>query len=745
MSFLMSDVRGLTHRRKKLRPLQKYDRGVTELSAEGLLQLAQYQPYRDGGASREETFRQMVCPVLMEAGGQVACASDLQDAFKTLYGVEVDPDELKEWLEHLESKGAIERTGAAIVVSQRAHKLLEEARVTEEALAQAARSEWRASLVTIEPALIDEELDDLEGDLDQLIAWVVAYHGAEAAVVLFPEQERSLALRQTLRSKTDALPRRSKELDEVRRRGLEQFFQAPTENQRRYLAGRLDFGFFATVGTLRPEGAAAVREELVGQRLYLDTNVMIGAFGLAGRDTNQSVKRLLDLTKGLGVELAVTSRTLEEFRHSLERAKDQIVSRGLPSRRYAGVLQHAAREFGGVSLLEGYYESYGEFGSAPDDWFRRASQFEPALDELGIAIEDEGLDAVLKTEGPRINDYVVLINREAAFRSRRARDDLPMQHDAIHRALIERLRGEGQRRFGTAQYWFLTEDKVLPRFGQLALEGEAPPNVPFCISGAAWRQIARCFTPRTEDYDQTITDLLASPYLRFGKARDLAEVQQAVSRISTLLGENASPTVVAAAVNDETLEAAAGADTPDAQDKILVEAYQRSEDELAERLKLLNERVQMTEGELDEEREKHQMSAQEISAAEADNEALQRQLNAQQQELAASQEALERERSSSAEEIEKLKRERREDEERDGERRETRKKAAILVAAIALFVIALGLFLLGVISAAAALLGGAAAISLLVAPFIEHSVWAWRVGFVLAVVGVALGVVSMLD
>ncbi len=717
---------------------------MQSLSPEGLLQLAQYQPYRDGGESREQTFRQMVGPVLMEDGGRVGSAGELRESFKTLFGVEVDQEELKGWLKHLEAKGAIERNGREIAVTDRARALLESARTSFEDLSAAAKKEWRANLIAIDPGLTDEEIGHLDADLDQLIALIVAYHGAEAAVILFPEQERSGALRETLRSKTESLPRRSTKLDEVRRQGLAKFFYEPTQNQRRYLADRLDHGFFATVGTLRPEGAAAVHDELAGQRLYLDTNVLIGAFGLAGREINESIKRLLDLSKGLGVEFAVTSRTVEEFRHSLDRAKEQIVSRGLPSRRYANVLRDAAREIGGVSLLEGYYESYGEHGSTPDDWFRRASQFEPIFKELDISVEDEGLANVLKTEGPRINDYVVLLNREAAFRSGRARDDLPMQHDAIHRALIERLRGEGHRRFGTAQYWFLTEDKILPRFGQLALEGERAPDVPFCISGAAWRQIARCFTPRTEDFDQTITDLLASPYLRFGKARDLGEVQQAVARISTLLGEDGSPAVVAAAVSDETLEAAAGADGGDARDEVLLGAYQQSEDALAKRMESLQGRVEAMEGRLDDEREKHVMSAAEIATVEEGKRELEARVAEQEQELKEGREALDRERSLSAEEIERLKSEQEDKERQDAEVRIKRRRALTVLLAVIVLLVAIGLFVGDVISAGAAILGGGMVAALLIAPFIEKSKWAWRAGFLLGVLAVIVAVIPLL-
>src|ERR1051325_6320509 len=121
-----------------------------------------------------------------------------------------------------------------------------------------------------------------------------------------------------------------------------------------------------------------------------------------------------------------------------------------------------------------------------------------------------------------------LFDREAV-KWRKQRDDFPMRHDVLHRLLIEQLRSDSVSKFGKAKYWFLTEDKLLPHFGHLAIPGEKKPKVPFCMSGSAWTQIARCFTPRTSEYDQMVTDLLASPYISFGRVRSFSEVQQVVS------------------------------------------------------------------------------------------------------------------------------------------------------------------------------------------------------------------------
>jgi hypothetical protein len=684
----------------------------------------------------------MVAPVLMEAGGAVKSPSELREAFLAVFGVEIEPGEVDDWLKHLAENGAIQRDGAAVALTPPAKALLTKRRDEYRELSAKAREEWRTTLIEIDPSLTDAELDDLAADLDRLVALIVAYHGAEASVILYPEEERSEALRETLRAKTQSLPKRADRLEEVRREGFAQFFSNPSESQRRFLADRLDHGFFATVGTLRPEGAAAIREELAGQRLYLDTNVLIPALGLAGRGINAATRRLLKLTQGLGLHIAVTPWTLDELRHSLKRSQGEITNQGLPARRYAYVLRDAAREVGGVSLAEGFYESYAAHGSSPAEWFRKSAQIEPQLDELGIAVLDDGVPAVEKNDGERVSEYIVLLNREAAFRRGKPRDDPPMQHDAKHRVLIERLRGEGHRQFRSAQYWVLTEDKILPRFGQLSLDGEPEPTVPYCMSSAAWTQIARCFTPRTEDYDQTITDLLASPYLRFGRARNLGEIQETVSRVTTLLAD-ASPTVVAAFISDETLEAVAGSEGQDDQNEVLVRAYERTQDELEERFAAMHGRFESMEEELRRERDKHEGTQAEARGSEEERQALERALAEERERLSQREADLQRERAASADEIDKLKEQLGTDERERTMRREQRKKAAVVAAAILIAIVSIVLRATGVISIAAALLGGGTVIALLVGPRVEHSKWAWTVIFVLAVLAVLLAVLPL--
>jgi hypothetical protein len=119
------------------------------------------------------------------------------------------------------------------------------------------------------------------------------------------------------------------------------------------------------------------------------------------------------------------------------------------------------------------------------------------------------------------------------------REERVMEHDVKHRLLVERLRGDGHVRFSNARYWFLTQDSKLPRYASTTLDGD-PVEMPFCVSTSAWAQVMGAFTPRTADYDQTIVDLLATPYVRYRGAINPRVVEEVVGRIDQFEGADAS-------------------------------------------------------------------------------------------------------------------------------------------------------------------------------------------------------------
>ena len=83
-----------------------------------------------------------------------------------------------------------------------------------------------------------------------------------------------------------------------------------------------------------------------------------------------------------------------------------------------------------------------------------------------------------------------------------------------------------------------------------------PPGLPFCISPSVWVQITRALTPRTEDFDRTVVDLLTSPFVGYRPAVNPAVVQEVVGRMDHY--QDASPKMAVAVLTDTAKVAAIG-------------------------------------------------------------------------------------------------------------------------------------------------------------------------------------------
>lgn len=112
----------------------------------------------------------------------------------------------------------------------------------------------------------------------------------------------------------------------------------------------------------------------------------------------------------------------------------------------------------------------------------------------------------------------------------KARHPELLAHDVKHRLLVRRLRGAGHRSFANAGYWFLTHDTVLPRYDYKAAGREG--TLPFCVSASSWFQVVEAFRPKTEDLEQTVADILASPYVRPRRTISKRAAQAVVARVA---------------------------------------------------------------------------------------------------------------------------------------------------------------------------------------------------------------------
>ena len=488
-------------------------------------------------------LRDLVLAVAGLGDGEVGGLFDCQRSFADLWGLEVEIDELRLVVDELVESKLATRSGKSIRLASHALTELEaKAHESQETEVRAFR-EWELDVRRKRPGLSTGELELLRADLQRWLHMIILRHGAEAAMMLYPEEERARRFFETVDAEDFDLPDHDQSLNEVRTEVLPLFIRCPTPDQRRYLGGLLNTSFYMTVLTIDPDAEHLVRAQMQGHRIYLDTNFLYAVVGAAPPDEVYSSRRLIKLSRELGFEFAVTPWTIAELRTSIAHSRREIEEQSAFIRPdLADAMLRAAGDKGFNRL---FWQTYRDKRTQPKDVFARLEHFDQELADYGILERTEGCEAIDQQE-EKVLLYASLLNAE---RWPYQREPVVLEHDAKCRLLIEKLRGSGRITLSNTRFWFLTYDTKLPRFAEKVPDnGDAAPELPFCVSPSIWVQIIRALAPRTEDFDRTAVDLLTSPYLGYRPAVNSAIVQEVVGRMDHF--EDASPEMAIAVITD---------------------------------------------------------------------------------------------------------------------------------------------------------------------------------------------------
>jgi predicted nucleic acid-binding protein len=506
--------------------------------------LAQYRPFERGGLDLRAVLHDLVLAVAAMEDGAVDSLFDCQKAFADCWTLEVEIDELRPIVDRLVESDLATRHGKGFRLSPATMADLEARARDWQQTEDRALREWELDVRQLQPGLAEEEMDLLRSDLRDWLHLIIGRHGADAAMMLYPEDHRARRFFDDVQAHGfDPLPDRPDGLRGLRERALPLFIRAPSPDQRRFLASLLNISFYMNVLTIDPQAKKLVQEQMTGHRIYLDTNFLYAVLGGAPPEEVYSSRRLVQLSKDLGFELAVTPWTVDELRTSIARSRRDIEAQQAFIR--PELADAMVRSSGDKGFNRLYWQAYNQSKTQPKDVFDRLEHFELTLESYGIAVVDQGCTAVEQDEA-RIRDYSSLLNSE---RWPWQKDWVVLEHDAKSRLLVERLRGAGNLRFSNARYWFLTYDATLPRFAaRVPDNGDSAPELAFCVSPSAWVQIIRALTPRTDDFDRTVVDLLTSPFVGYRSAVSPAVVQEVVGRMDHF--EDASPELSIAVMAD---------------------------------------------------------------------------------------------------------------------------------------------------------------------------------------------------
>jgi hypothetical protein len=460
--------------------------------------------------------------------------------------MEVEIEELRQVVQTLNAEGRARAVRGGFELTDATVAELEATASENEQVELQALADWELTVRSHQPEMTDDEFKLLREDLRAWLGQVIARHGVESALILYPENPRAQRLFEAIESLgLSFLPQRSGRVGEVRDWALQVFVRQPSPAQRSYLAGLLNTSFYMTVLTLDADASRLVQQQVAGHRVYLDTNFIYALLGLGvPASETLSATRLLELTKSFGYQLAVTQWTVDELRTSLRAAEQRLHQVPLPRQDLAHLMTLKKDE---NAVTRAYWMRYRDTGIRPKDFFEYYAHVETLLDQHGVTLVTEGCVAVDQNRAA-IDDQLVLLDRYIS----RDVGDVVMEHDVKHRLLVERLRGAGHIAFSNARFWFLTRDTKLPRYAMATVDGSRV-DLPFCVATSAWLQVIRAFTPRTEDFDQSLVDMLATPYLRYrgGPAVSPQVVDAVIGRISAY--EGATPKLAAEVLADTAL------------------------------------------------------------------------------------------------------------------------------------------------------------------------------------------------
>jgi hypothetical protein len=482
--------------------------------------LSQYRPFEGGGASVHEAHDDLLLGAFAEAGGSIASIGEAASAIEAFFTVELGEVVVAEALGRLLKEGRVERAASGFALTQAEAERMGAVSAESQAIADEALAEWRTVVLQRFP-LAAPYLDRLQGDLGLFLKGIMRRHGAEAGLLLYPESEAAQDLYAQIEQEgLDLLG--EAEHQEIRDFALYQFIRHPTPAQKAYLAQNLNTSYFLTVLSIDPDGARLVTELIAGQRVYLDTNFIYRLLGVQGPRYVKPAEAILRATQKAGYDCVVTDWTLDEFRGSLRRARSFIERYPMLPSQYALVAAEATSQ---ENFVTAYWREV-RGGLKPQDFFAFYDEIEMHLQKLGVGVSTEGCKAV-DAQTDLITDEISTLARVSYGRFRHPE---VLEHDVKHRLLVKRLRGEGRRGFANAGYWFLTHDSVLPRYNYLATRDRN--ELAFCVSAGTWFQVMEAFTPKTQDPDQSLADMLASPYIKYRRELSLKTTLQIVSRVN---------------------------------------------------------------------------------------------------------------------------------------------------------------------------------------------------------------------
>jgi hypothetical protein len=409
---------------------------------------------------------------------------EIEDSFRLAYP-QLRVNKALELLSHREAIKEIrdDQSVRYLLAPNRAAHVAAQRKATEEFIRR-VMDEWLAGVRRKNAQLTDEESALLVSDAQEYLGAVVRHYGSVRAVLLgaapaqvplvYPDPQKLL---------DRSWGGRSPELREVAREALTEFFESPTELRGNYLDAVFENCAELTFQYVEERGGSPFGLQPSQQLILLDTNVVLGLLGYDAR-RQQLALAVVQASRSMGIPIAVTSRTKQEFLGLLGVADDLYRALGGPPRPRpadAGVVAGPGID---NPFIQAFLEAVAK--GSQDSW----SQFCARARQVAEALTPHGVKAVSlnapQVAEPRKTQLADLVRKFASAKTWQTCD-----HDRFHYLAVR------HRRAATSPWgcWFITFDTSLPLFDYEARLAEEESGFAFCMSPECWTAWLQKTTP----------------------------------------------------------------------------------------------------------------------------------------------------------------------------------------------------------------------------------------------------------
>ncbi|MFH1069327.1 MAG: hypothetical protein V1794_06855 [Candidatus Glassbacteria bacterium] len=355
--------------------------------------------------------------------------------------------------------------------------------------------------------VVKKHCEEIIENFHRVLSKIIAKHGIETVTLLYPEEAAKHKWIDNIGNEIfEDLTGSDSLIIAISKAEIISFLKSSNLQRRDYINSIFNSSYFMYLIQIDEECSKLLKEVTLGQKLYIDNNILYSLVGLDGANALNSIHAMLRIANELGYDLWITNKSLDEFYNSLKWHMNEMKKRPpLPSE----LARIALEQLGADSFMTVYWKEFIEKGLKIEEFISEKSHVDGILEGLNIETTNKFRKDIEDSE-ELLNEISILTSICPPKTNEKI-----IEHDAFHRLFINKIRKGPKRYFTQAVAWFLTHDRKLPEYDRIARKGNN--NLPFCLTTGQWVQINRPLIVRTvsqKDFEESFYRLITQPFLR---------------------------------------------------------------------------------------------------------------------------------------------------------------------------------------------------------------------------------------